>query len=70
MAGYVEITLKDFKKEIEVVDLRSLSPLDEETILESVKKTNRCLVVHEDKDDVWLVCGGGGCREKEPSENQ
>jgi 2-oxoisovalerate dehydrogenase E1 component beta subunit len=34
--------------EAEVVDLRTLLPLDEETILASVKKTNRCLVVHED----------------------
>jgi 2-oxoisovalerate dehydrogenase E1 component len=34
---------------IEVIDLRSLYPLDEEAIYQSVKKTNRCLVVHEDK---------------------
>lgn len=32
---------------VEVVDLRSLAPLDKETILESVKKTGRALVVHE-----------------------
>ena len=32
---------------IEVVDLRSLAPLDRETILESVRKTSRALVVHE-----------------------
>ncbi|PSQ47859.1 alpha-ketoacid dehydrogenase subunit beta [Halobacteriales archaeon SW_12_67_38] len=31
----------------EVVDLRTLSPLDEETILESFKKTGRAAVVHE-----------------------
>src|SRR5437879_3409116 len=34
--------------EAEVIDLRPLLPLDEETILQSVKKTNKCLVVHED----------------------
>ena len=34
--------------EAEVIDLRTLLPLDEETILQSVKKTNRVLVVHED----------------------
>ena len=34
--------------EAEVIDLRTLIPLDEETILNSVRKTNRCLVVHED----------------------
>ena len=32
---------------IEVVDLRSLAPLDRETLLESVRKTSRALVVHE-----------------------
>jgi 2-oxoisovalerate dehydrogenase E1 component beta subunit len=34
--------------EAEVIDLRTLMPLDEEAILASVRKTNRCLVVHED----------------------
>jgi len=34
--------------EAEVIDLRTLAPLDEDAIVESVKKTNRCLVVHED----------------------
>ena len=33
---------------IEVVDPRTLSPLDEETILESVKKTSRLVIVHEE----------------------
>ncbi|MEO7111621.1 MAG: transketolase C-terminal domain-containing protein, partial [Polyangiaceae bacterium] len=31
----------------EIVDLRSLRPLDEEAIIRSVKKTHRCVVVHE-----------------------
>jgi len=34
--------------EAEVVDLRTLLPLDKETILQSVKKTNKLLIVHED----------------------
>lgn len=34
--------------EAEVIDLRTLLPLDRETILQSVKKTNKVLVVHED----------------------
>jgi 2-oxoisovalerate dehydrogenase E1 component beta subunit len=34
--------------EAEVVDLRTLLPLDRETILASVQRTNRLLVVHED----------------------
>ncbi|PIK15258.1 alpha-ketoacid dehydrogenase subunit alpha/beta [Halobacteriovorax sp. JY17] len=40
---------------IEVIDLRSIIPLDEETVLKSIAKTNKCLVVHEDK-----VFGGFG----------
>ena len=31
----------------EVVDLRTLVPFDEEAVLESVKKTSRCVIVHE-----------------------
>lgn len=34
--------------EAEVMDLRSLTPLDRETIQESVKRTNKVLIVHED----------------------
>jgi 2-oxoisovalerate dehydrogenase E1 component beta subunit len=34
--------------EVEVVDLRTLYPVDRETILESVKKTSKALIVHED----------------------
>jgi pyruvate dehydrogenase E1 component beta subunit len=33
--------------EAEVIDLRSLRPLDEDTIIASVAKTHRCVVVHE-----------------------
>ncbi|ELY45274.1 alpha-ketoacid dehydrogenase subunit beta [Natronorubrum sulfidifaciens] len=33
--------------DVEVIDLRTLSPLDEETIVESFKKTGRAAVVHE-----------------------
>lgn len=34
--------------EVEVVDLRTLLPLDKETVLESVRKTSKALVVYED----------------------
>ena len=34
--------------ELEVVDLRTLLPLDRETILASVRKTNKVIVLHED----------------------
>ena len=33
---------------VEVIDLRSLLPLDKEAILESVKKTSKALIVYED----------------------
>lgn len=33
---------------VEVLDLRSLSPLDRDAIMESVKRTNKVLIVHED----------------------
>lgn len=39
----------------EIVDLRSILPWDKETVFESVKKTNRVVVAHEDK-----VFGGFG----------
>jgi pyruvate dehydrogenase E1 component beta subunit len=40
---------------VEVVDLRSLRPLDRKTIVESVKKTNRAVVIEED----WRSYGIG-----------
>lgn len=41
---------------VEVLDLRSLVPMDEEGIIKSLAKTNKCLVVHEDK----VFAGFGG----------
>jgi pyruvate dehydrogenase E1 component beta subunit len=35
------------ERSIEVIDVRSLNPLDEETILASVRRTGRCVVAHE-----------------------
>jgi len=35
------------KYSVELIDLRTISPLDEGTIIASVKKTGRCVVVHE-----------------------
>ena len=40
--------LKEIGVDAEVIDLLSLSPLDEDIIIESVKKTNRIVIVDED----------------------
>jgi pyruvate dehydrogenase E1 component beta subunit len=42
-------------RSIEVIDLRSLAPLDTDAIFASVRKTGRCVVVHE-----AVVTGGLG----------
>ncbi len=47
---------KEMGVSVEVLDLRSILPLDEEGILKTVKKTNKVLVVHEDK----VFAGFGG----------
>ena len=40
-----ELGMRD---QIEIIDLRTLYPLDEETIMKSVKKTGKCLVITEE----------------------
>lgn len=39
---------KAFPNQVEIIDLRTLVPLDEETIFNSVKKHNRCIVLTEE----------------------
>lgn len=48
--------LKNHPADVEVIDLRTLAPLDYETIFASVQKTGRALIVHEDN----LTGGIGG----------
>ena len=38
---------EDDGRQLEVIDLRSLSPLDSDTVLDSVRRTGRLVVVHE-----------------------
>ena len=49
---------KQLEKEgisVEVIDPRTLIPFDKETVINSIKKTNRAIVVHE----AWKTCGFG-----------
>ncbi len=39
---------EQFGERVELIDLRTIAPWDRDTVLTSVKKTGRCLVVHED----------------------
>ena len=41
-------TLAEEGIDVEVVDLRTLRPLDTDTVLESVRKTSKAMIVHED----------------------
>ena len=46
---------RDENIDVEVIDPRTLRPLDTQTILASVRKTNRCVIVHEG----WTKFGFG-----------
>ncbi len=48
--------VQEFNEAIEIIDLRTLWPLDEETILSSIKKTGKAIILHEDT----LTGGIGG----------
>ena len=58
MVGVALEAAKELAKtgiEAEVIDLQTLSPLDEETIFRSIMKTNRAVIVQE----AWRNCGFG-----------
>ena len=48
MCEQVEIAINEMDISADILDLRSIMPWDKEAVLESVQKTNRCLIVHED----------------------
>ncbi|WP_308816595.1 alpha-ketoacid dehydrogenase subunit beta [Pseudonocardia alni] len=43
----VAATLSEEGRDVEVVDLRSLSPIDDATVVESVRRTGRLVIAHE-----------------------
>lgn len=54
MVRHANAAASDIDADVEIIDLRSLSPLDVETILESVSKTGRCVILHEARRTLGL----------------
>lgn len=48
MCEQAEKAVNQMNVSADILDLRSIMPWDKKAILESVQKTNRCLIVHED----------------------
>ena len=48
MVERCELAVEASEVDAEVLDLRTLSPWDRQATLDSVQKTRRCLIVHED----------------------
>ena len=48
MVERCEQAARELEAEIEILDLRTIVPWDREAVLASVRKTAKCLVVHED----------------------
>jgi pyruvate dehydrogenase E1 component beta subunit len=54
MVRHAETAADRVDADVEIVDLRVLSPLDVETVLTSVKETGRCVVFHEARRTLGL----------------
>ena len=48
MVERCELAAKKTGESVEIIDLRTISPWDKEAVLASVRRTRRCLIVHED----------------------
>jgi 2-oxoisovalerate dehydrogenase E1 component len=48
---WAKAAAKQFNKQVEVIDLRSLFPLDEELIFTTVKKHGKCIVLTEEQQN-------------------
>ncbi len=47
MIPLIQRALTDLKASVEVIDLRTISPMDSDAVVDSVKRTGRAVVVHE-----------------------
>jgi pyruvate dehydrogenase E1 component beta subunit len=57
----VDALVKDHNVDVELIDLRTLRPLDTETLINSIRKTHRCVIIDED----YGYCGiGAGILDK------
>jgi 2-oxoisovalerate dehydrogenase E1 component len=56
MVHRAKAVVEAMQQDIEIIDLRTIIPWDVETVLASVRRTNRCMVLHED----GITCGFGG----------
>lgn len=54
MVQQTEMAAAEVDADVEIIDLRVLAPLDVETVLNSVRKTGRCVVVHEARRTLGL----------------
>ncbi len=55
MIHRVKEAAKQFENDVEIIDLRTLCPWDKEMVLKSLRKTNKCIIAHED-----AITGGFG----------
>ena len=55
MTWVAECAARETGIDAEIIDLRSIWPMDQDTVLESVRKTGRCVIVHE----ATRACGFG-----------
>lgn len=55
MVHRAKSAVEQIGEDIEIIDLRTIVPWDREAVLASVRRTNRCMVLHEDT----ITCGFG-----------
>jgi 2-oxoisovalerate dehydrogenase E1 component len=56
MVHRAKSAVESIGEDIEIIDLRTIVPWDRQAVMDSVRRTNRCMVLHEDT----LTAGFGG----------